>query len=155
MNDALQVIKNFFIETDPKIFVALGAGLAVLIFELILTHRNLGKKNREKRLKDLKSSGHLVKAQRVSQWKDGDKSEVNDYVHATYTYVVNGVKYRFRYLYRQVPPLIITLYYKNNPANARWTETMFQEKGIVSVVKLLMPVIVAAVVFFLCKKIGV
>lgn len=125
------------------------AGIFVLIIELILLNK-IKKSNR--RVDKAKALGHIVKAKRLEMWHDGQPGEApsNVWYYAKYDYEVDGRKYRYRYMSRNVPPMINTLYYINNPRKAFTDEK--KSFGFLYIFCMIIPLAVAVAVAVAMQK---
>ena len=147
-------LQSFYASVDLKIWITVIVWISTFVFELILVARQNNAALREKKLTKLLANGHTIQAVRIKKWKDGLKSEVDNYEHAIYTYEVDGRSYKYHYLERQIPPMQLTLWYKTNPAHAQWVEKKVKEKSIVGIIQLLLPMLIAGCAYWLCVCIG-
>ena len=88
--------------------------------------------------------GHVVEAKRVKFWDDGitPAEQPTSWYHATYTYDISGKQYQYKYLERVYPPMVIKLYYINNPRKAFRGE---RKQGAISKILFLVFPIVAGI----------
>lgn len=103
-------------ELSPPILAGMAAAILVFAFEIVLL-RKQARFSRKKRKKELAiSRGHVIQARRVEAWST-DETGYDDHIlfHAIYVYEVNGRTLKYRYLAPEVPPMIKTLYYLNDP----------------------------------------
>ncbi len=79
------------------------------------------KPRRHKDIEKAVNRGHVVEGKMISMWEDTDDGTSTDpmsWVHAKYSYEVDGKSYIYRYMDRALPPDLLTLYYVDNPAKA-------------------------------------
>ena len=146
MEELVKLLEQFWTEVfDVK--AVCGIAVAILIF--ILEVRFMRKrKKRDRRLEKAKQMGHVVQAKRTKAWDDDITGySVDSWFHAAYSYEVNGRTYEYRYMGKKVPPLLINLYYIDNPARA-FTGEEKKERAL-SILLLLFPIVVGVVVFYL------
>lgn len=70
-----------------------------------------------KRLEQAIHFGHVVKANRVKFWNDAvtPEQQTTAWYYAAYAYKASGKQYTYKYLEHEYPPVVIKLYYMNNP----------------------------------------
>ncbi|MBB5262918.1 hypothetical protein HNP82_000012 [Catenibacillus scindens] len=124
--------------------VLCGLAVAILFFVLeIKIFRSYKRKNR--RRERAASLGHVVQAMRVKTWDDDTTGySVDSWFHARYVYEVDGRKYTCRYMRKVTPPVMLTLYYLNNPKKAFTGEE--KESRFLPVVCLVLPILLGALV---------
>ena len=82
---------------------------------------------------------------RVKTWDDDTTGySVDSWFHARYVYEVDGRKYTCRYMRKVTPPVMLTLYYLNNPKKAFTGEE--KESRFLPVVCLVLPILLGALV---------
>ena len=88
--------------------------------------------------------GHVVEAKRVKFWDDGITSaeQPTSWYHAAYTYDISGKQYQYKYLEQVYPPMVIKLYYINNPRKVFRGE---KEQGAISKILFLVIPIAAGI----------
>ncbi len=103
----------------------------------------------DKKVEEALKLGHVIEAKRVHFWDDGvtpDERSTSWY-HATYTYNVSGDQYQYKYLERVYPPMVIKLYYLNNPRKA--FRSAKRRSGISQILFLMLPIVVGVGVAYL------
>lgn len=111
-----ELIKS--INIDPIIMIGVIIIIVTFVIECILLSKGyLNLSSNKKRMEKAVKLNHQIKAQRISYYDDyKDVSEMNNsWYHAKYEYTINNKKRKYRYLSKKHPPLILTLYYINNP----------------------------------------
>ena len=104
-------IENGWKDEDPRVVLSVAIGFLVVAFFSILASR-LNKKRQRDKEKAIKL-GHVIKAELVRHFKDGDKES------GTYKYVVNGKTKRISVSGDYGVPLsYLYLYYVDSPEKA-------------------------------------
>lgn len=88
--------------------------------------------------------GHVVKAKREYMSYD-DKYDVNSYYYATYYYQIDGCQYKYRYMGKNFPPLVATLYYVDNPRHT-FSRIKPKRHWLDSPLYLILPTVAAVVI---------
>lgn len=97
-----------------RAFVGIVVMIVVFVMEVKWTRSHAP---RNKRVEKALTLGHVVEAKRVKFWNDAITSDEwpTSWYHATYAYEVSGRQYEYKYLEHAYPPMVIKLYYMNNP----------------------------------------
>jgi len=104
-------IENGWKDEDPRVVLSVAIGFLVCVFFNIWSSRQNKKRQRDK--KKTIELGHVIKAELVKHFKDGDKKS------GTYEYVVNGKTKRISvYGKHGVPLSYLHLYYVDTPEKA-------------------------------------
>lgn len=104
------------IEFQFNVVAGMIVVIVLFVLEIILLKKH---RPRNKQVEKAVAMGHVVKAKRTQAWDDDlTRTSTSSYIHATYVYEVDGKEYRYHYLKRAAAPLILTLYYLNNPSHA-------------------------------------
>ena len=115
MTEFIELIEEFGTSVfNFNAFVGIIVMIVVFVIEIKwMRSHTPGNKQVEKAI----NLGHVVEAKRVKFWDDGITSaeQPTSSYHATYTYDISGKLYQYKYLERAYPPMVIKLYYINNP----------------------------------------
>lgn len=106
------------INFDPAITIGIIVIVITFVIECILLSKGyINTKSSKKKLERAIKLNHVIKAKRISYWDDYQTADemTNSYYHAKYEYTINNKKKKYRYLSKKHPPLILNLYYINNP----------------------------------------
>ncbi len=139
----MEIIQEFYNEVFSwNIFCGIIAAIVVFVIEI----RFFSKKGRtNKRIETAKILGHTVDAKRIKAWDDDTSGySVDSWFHASYEYSVDGKVYKYKYLSKVSPPLVLKLYYKNNPARAFSENEKTQQP--LAILIYLVPIAVAIIV---------
>ena len=147
MTEFMELIEEFGTSVfNFNAFVGIVVMIVVFVLEVKWTRSHTsGNRRVEKAL----ALGHVVEAKRVKYWDEATTpgEQVTSWYHATYTYNVSGKQYQYKYLEREHPPVMIKLYYINNPRKAFRGEK--KQSGALRILLLLIPIAVGVGVMLL------
>lgn len=139
--------------------VTMGVITLVVVYVLVMSwHAKNKLQFKPRRYKDIEKAvnmGHVVEGKMISMWEDTDDGTSTDpmsWVHAKYSYEVDGKTYIYRYMDRALAPDLLTLYYVNNPAKAFREKPNLVKIFLYNSVLHLIPWSTALTVMLLLKK---
>lgn len=144
-----ELISN--INFDPAIAIGVIVIIVTFVIECILLNKGLiNTKSSKKKLERATKLNHIIKAKRISYWDDYKTADemTNSYYHAKYEYTINNKKRKYRYLSRKHPPLILNLYYINNPSRVFHYE---EKTSVFSILFYIIPFALGIIVINLLK----
>ncbi len=115
MEELVKLIEEFATSVFSfRAFVGIVVMIVLFVIEVKWTRSHTP---RNKRVEKALKLGHVVEAKRVKFWDDAitpDERSTSWY-HATYAYEASDKQYTYKYLEHEYPPMVIKLYYRNNP----------------------------------------
>ena len=115
MTEFVEMMREFATSVfNFNAFIGIVVMIVVFVMEIKWTRSHT---QSNKQVEKAVHLGHVVEAKRVKFWDDGitPDEQPTSWYHATYTYNISGKQYQYKYLEHAYPPMVIKLYYIDNP----------------------------------------
>ncbi len=150
MKEFIDTYKQLFeiMIENKEMVICVVVTIAVFVFEMVLVYKgklNFGRST--KKMEKAKAMNHVIKANRIRYSHDSAShradSEATGLYEADYEYEINGRKKKYGYVDQHFPPMVLELYYIDNP------NRVFRQKEGVSGLVIILYIIPIAVLTLL------
>jgi hypothetical protein len=123
------------------------AAIAVFIMEIVIAHKNAGKKPQNRKVEKAKRLGHVARGKLLRSWdEDPRRLDIKSFYNAVYVFQVDGKEYKCKYMGWDFPTTFMDVYYIHSPRQAFVECEYSYIRGYTAVLVYIIPIAVGIIV---------